>query len=86
MNICSAKKISVDCCLSDAKDGGPSHLGYDFYVRPEQETEMVEFIKLKIKQFGRPLLRVRVQDKKIKSNLFWTKSKIEDCIRYNEVS
>ena len=86
--MCTAKHIIVNCKINDAVDvrcGGPKVLGYDFYVDPDDEIGIIEFIKKKLKRYGRPLLSIKSHDNEVRKSHLWTKSMIEKCIMENEM-
>ncbi|WP_097005223.1 hypothetical protein [Lacrimispora amygdalina] len=80
-------KIIVDCETNDPIDvkcGGPSILGFDFFVREEVADEMIEEIKKLLVMYQRPLMQIRkVSEEAKKETLdYWKRiENIEKCIR-----
>lgn len=88
IEVCDAKFYTIDCMKNDPVDircGGPAILGYDFGVSPdEDEKEIIEFLKLCIKKYERPFMRISVSNREnFPVKHLWTKEKMENCIKNN---
>lgn len=91
IEVCDAIMINITCALNDEDDikcGGPTTLGYEFYVNPdENKDELVQFVKGCLNKYNRPLLYI---DLSIKHNFpvdkLWTSQKIHKTIKDNAVA
>lgn len=80
------KKISVDSVHNDPVDircGGPDYLGFDFFVKKEEATEMASFIADTLDKYGVPLAGLNVYGNihMLAEDKVWTKKRIEACIK-----
>ena len=56
-------RIGVDCTLNDPVDvrcGGPEYLGFDFNVKKEDSSEMLNFIKEALNSLDVPYKRIYI--------------------------
>ncbi len=78
-------KICVDCVNNDPVDircSGPHYLGFDFFVRAEQTTEMQKFIVMTLNSLKVPLINIYVSGKELLSEKnIWTKERIVQAIK-----
>lgn len=89
VTIYKVKRITVDCAKNDPVDircGGPQYLGFDFYVDPKEEKDMIEFIKEMLIKYKRPLERIYSTDKEVQKKSLWNKKRIEECIKEYDVT
>lgn len=90
IEVCKAVVYNIACERNDPVDircGGPAMLGYDFGVSPdENETEIKEFLEATVKKYKRPFIRITTsKQKNFPVKHLWTKEKMEDCIKNNEI-
>ena len=80
----NCSKIAVDCVVNDPVDikaGGPYYLGFDFYVKEEETTEMINYIKEVLNENNIPLINIYNEYKTLyPMEKVWTKEKINRCI------
>ena len=82
--VCS--KISVDCIENDPVDiraGGSPVLGFDFYVKEQEESQMVELIKTTLNEYRLPLMGIEISEKGsmiLEPNKVWDSARIIACI------
>ena len=81
----NCSKISVDCAYNDPVDvraGGSEILGFDFFVKNTETTEMIKFIIQTLKESGIPLMSIGVTQKNVflSEKKIWTKTRILKCI------
>ena len=88
IEVCNAIFICVLCEHNDSTDilcGGSPILGYDFYVRPDEDMEdLKKFIKGCLFKYNRPFLDIRTdikEDFPVKN--LWTREMMEECIWKN---
>lgn len=78
--------ISVDCANNDPVDiraGGPQYLGFDFYVKHEDTTEMADFISETLSDLNVPLicLSIKPKERYLLPREVWTKERIYHAIK-----
>ncbi len=77
--------IGVDCTKNDPVDircGGPTYLGFDFYVKPEQEEEMKQFIIMSLRFFKVPIANIYFSGTiEVPEKDVWTKTRIVKAIK-----
>lgn len=79
-------QISVICGNNDSVDircGGPSTLGYDFYVDPKKTKELFEHVKDMLRKYNRPCRGISVipKSKLVEIKDLWTALRITRCIK-----
>lgn len=88
ITVCDAIHIDVACernDMADIKCGGPAVLGYDFFVSPDEDIEMVkDEIKKAIKLKRQPFMGISTNvHKNFDVTKLWTLEKIQNCIKNN---
>lgn len=88
IKVCDAIHVDVSCGRNDPVDvrcGGPTILGYDFFISPDENVDdFGNFIKKCLRKYHRPLLGVQIETRKdFPVDKLWTKKMIEDCIKKN---
>lgn len=84
----SYAKVVVDCIENDYHDikmGGPSYLGFDFFIKGEQTEEIITFIKQTLKKNKAPLIDIYSENVEEQPEHLWNKGEIEQTIE-EEVS
>lgn len=74
--------IVVDCKENDIVDikcGGPTMLGYDFFVKEEDVDATKELIKTELQKNNQPLLNITTREAPVNAKL-WTPDMIKECI------
>lgn len=90
ITVCDAIFIDVSCERNDWVDikcGGPAILGYEFYVSPDEDIEMVknEIVKY-IKKYHRPFMGIsHYVRKNFDIQKLWTLERIEECIKKHAI-
>lgn len=86
IEVCEAVVYNISCEYNDSVDiraGGPTMLGYNFGVSPdEDEEDTKEFLRMTVRKYHQPLMSVstsRQKDFPVKH--LWTRDMMEDCIR-----
>jgi hypothetical protein len=89
IEVTDAIHIEVNCIQNDWDDikiGGPSVLGYDFYVSSDEEKTIDFFIEKCIKKYDRPLIDIHHNvEKDFSVEKLWTNDMIDECIKENEI-
>lgn len=74
--------IHIDCQSNDWDDikyGGPSYLGFDFYVDDNiDQKEYEQWLRKKLKEYGHGCINIKFQKTKLK---VWSKEDIEECMK-----
>ena len=77
-----AKHLSVNCVENDPVDvrcGGPSYLGFDFFILKDKYEETKSFILDAMKELEIPFLFfIDEEDMKITEDRIWDQSRIYD--------
>jgi len=81
-------KISVNCVENnpiDIKCGGPKYLGFDFYVKEEEQNRMKKIICSSINEIGIPIINVIVTNNIYKDieNIWYKDIEIRNQIKKN---
>lgn len=90
ITVCDAIFIDVSCERNDWVDikcGGPAILGYEFYVSPDEDIEMVknEIVKY-IKKYHRSFMGISHHVRKnFDIQKLWTLERIEECIKKHAI-
>jgi len=83
--LCS--KISVDCVKNDPVDircGGPEYLGFDFFVKEEDFSDIQKFIVVTLNTLEIPLISIYESDKiTLHESDIWSKERIVETIKEN---
>lgn len=83
--ICS--KLSVDCVRNDPVDvrcGGPEYLGFDFFVKEEEFSEMQKLVIATLNTLEIPLISIYESEKlTLTKKDIWTKESIVESIKSN---
>lgn len=78
-------KISVDFTENDPVDvkcGGPKYLGFDFFVKNEEDENMIKFIDGTLTELKVPCYRIYVNGIfDLNPNKVWSKEKIITTIK-----
>ena len=79
------KQIGVDCVRNDPVDinkGGPEYLGFDFFVRNEENSELKKFIAITLNNLEIPYISIYSNDAIVLTESeLWTKEKIKNTIK-----
>ena len=78
--------LSIDCEKNDAVDircGGPAYLGFDFYVKGEEDKEKLRvFLEKTLKKHNRPNLGMNISPPTtMDKRKLWSRKMIDDCIQ-----
>ncbi len=80
--IYKGSKIVVDCITNDPVDvrcGGPKVLGYDYFVKYEDASELVGVITETLEEMALPIMSIRIEDEgklRLSEKELWTKKRI----------
>ena len=90
IEVCDAILIDIACIENDSTDircGGPATLGYEFYISPNENVDEIKtFLRDCIKKYNRPFRGLTTSVRKdFPVKYLWTKEKMEECIKENEV-
>lgn len=86
VTLVETKHVVVNCeenDIVDIKAGGPSILGFDFYVDVDENMEdIMNFIKKELEKNKLPLVDIYVaENKRVEEKDLWTRRKIIKCIK-----
>ena len=90
IEVCDAIVYSVACKRNDPDDikcGGSPVLGYDFGVSPDESIDdITEFLSQTLKKFNRPFMSISYNvQKNFPIKHLWSKERMEDCIKTNNI-
>ncbi len=72
----------ADNTKQDRLIGGPSTVGFDFYIDPEQETELRALIEAEVGKLDLPYCRIHEAERRwIQTHQLWDAEKIVACIQ-----